>query len=570
MTAKYPQIRCAEEPDPQRVLQPAFFQALLGRLEDPVFVKNQWHQWVFTNEAFNQLVGSDDLIGKTDADLLPENQVAKFYEGDDYVIDTQTSLTQEEEIGEGCYALVKKIPITLPDNSPGLFGIIFDISEYRKVQLEVEKLRLAKVQSRTDPLTKLANRRHLESHYAKLLEQDHSPQPVRGLLHIDLDFFKEINDSKGHLYGDAVLVQLANTLRSCVRANDFIARIGGDEFVAIVNGRHPSESEAVAARIIDSLARPAVIEGETCTLGVSIGIATDSDGALSLKHMLRSADVALYRAKHNGRGRYEHFTTTIQREHNQLIQQRDEFRAAIANKQFFPVYQPQFDCDTLELIGVEALARWRHPKRGILPPAEFLDMATAEKRLVELDREILRIAIEDARWLQSHGYDMPPLSVNASSQSLASSDLLDYVRQLSPLPDGICFELVESMLLDEPSGIVLDNLEGLRELGISLDIDDFGSGHASLLGLLEAKPDRVKIDKRLVIPMTDSGKHFNLVKSIVHIAESLGMDTIAEGVESDAHRILLKDIGCRSIQGFGFARPMLLGELQSRLQQRAA
>ena len=245
---------------PVQSLQAEFFRNLLGRLEDPVFVKNARHQWIFTNEAFESLVGSDSLIGKTDADLLPADQVAKFYDGDDQVIRTQKSLTQEEEIGDGVYALVKKIPIMLPDNTPGLFGIIFDISEYRKVQLEVEKLRLAKEQSQTDPLTGLANRRHLESHYSKLLERNEIESKAVGVLHIDLDYFKEINDTKGHLSGDAVLIHLANTLRECVRAGDFISRIGGAEFVVVVDGLSQAELEEIAQRVIAAMDEPAIVD----------------------------------------------------------------------------------------------------------------------------------------------------------------------------------------------------------------------------------------------------------------------------------------------------------------------
>lgn len=568
-SAPKPDLASIEEILALQSVNPAFFQDLLGRLEDPVFVKNDRHQWIFANEAFESLVGNRELIGKTDADILPEDQVAKFYEGDDQVIRSQTSLTQEEEIGEGCYALVKKIPITLPDGSLGLFGIIFDISEYRKVQLEVEKLRLAKVQARTDPLTGLANRRHLEQYYTELLKDERSASQSRGLLHIDLDYFKEINDSKGHPAGDAVLVHLSNTLRECVRSHDFIARIGGDEFVVVVNGRSPSQLEQVAQRIMRSLQQPAILENEPYTLSVSVGMAFDTDGK-SLNQMLKSADIALYRAKHNGRGRYEHFSLTIQKEHDELRRQRDEFRTAMAEKQFFPVYQPQFDTATLEIIGVEALARWYHPERGVLPPSEFLEMAVSEKKLVDLDRMILSSAIRDAKACIGLGIDMPALSINVSAQSLATRDFIDHIKLLEPFPNRICFELVESMLLDEPSGILSSNLDGLRELGVSLDIDDFGSGHASLLGMLEARPDRVKIDKRLVIPMLESKKHLDLVRSIVQIAESLGMDTVAEGVESEAHRLALRELGCHSIQGFGFARPMPLCELKSLLTLKKA
>ena len=558
-----------EEIQSLQSLNPGFFQDLLGRLEDPVFVKNNRHQWIFTNEAFETLVGNHALVGKTDADILPADQVEKFYAGDDQVIDSQSSLTQEEEIGEGCYALVKKIPITLPDGSPGLFGIIFDISEYRKVQLEVEKLRLAKVQARTDPLTGLANRRHLEQYYSELLKDERSAMQPRGVLHIDLDYFKEINDSKGHLAGDAVLVHLSDTLRACVRTQDFIARIGGDEFVVVVNGCSAVLLENVAQRIINLLKEPAELENEPYILSVSVGMAYDTDGK-TLNQMLKAADIALYRAKHNGRGRFEHFSTTIQKENDELRRQRDEFRRAINESQFFPVYQPQFDTATLQIIGVEALARWYHPERGILPPSEFLDIAVSEKKLVDLDRMILTAAIRDAKACIGLGIDMPALSINVSAQSLATRDFIDHIKLLEPFPNRICFELVESMLLDEPSGILSANLDGLRELGVSLDIDDFGSGHASLLGMLEARPDRVKIDKRLVIPMLESKKHLDLVRSIVQISESLGMDTVAEGVESEAHRLALKELGCHSIQGFGFARPMPLCELKSLLNQQKA
>lgn len=375
---------------PVQALAPEFFRALLGRLEDPIFVKNDKHQWIFTNEAFELLVGCGDLIGKTDADLLPADQVDKFYEGDDYVIRTQQSLTQEEQIGVGVYALVKKIPITLPDNTRGLFGIIFDISEYRKVQLEVEKLRLAKAQSRTDPLTGLANRRHLEEHYTNLFERNKLPHSCVGLLHIDLDYFKEINDTKGHLSGDAVLVSLANTLRECVRDSDFIARIGGDEFVIVVDGQPKSKLEDIARRIIAGMEKPSTIDNDEVTTSVSVGVAFDDSGKLTLNQMLKFADLALYRAKHNGRGRYEQFTPSIQQEHEELRRQRSEFREAIEQGQFFPVYQPQFDAEALTVVGVEALARWDHPERGVLLPMEFLEIAVSERRLVDLDRAILR------------------------------------------------------------------------------------------------------------------------------------------------------------------------------------
>ena len=551
-------------------LESHFFRELLGRLEDPVFVKNDKHQWIFTNSAFEELLGCNDLIGKTDADFLPEDQVGKFYAGDDEVIKNQYSLTQEEQIGDECFALVKKIPVKLPDGSMGLFGIIFDISEYRKVQLEVEKLRLANVQARTDPLTGLANRRYLEDYFTQQLENSQSSQKTIGLLHIDLDHFKEFNDTKGHLLGDRILVHLATTLRKCLEPEAFIARIGGDEFVAVICGKNMSQLKEDAQKIIAATAQPMALDGDNYTLSISVGLAFDNKGELTLMKMLKHADLALYRAKHNGRGRYEQFTSSIQKEHDEYRERRDDFRVALDQQQFIPYYQPQFNAKTLELVGVEALARWNHPEQGILPPDAFLDIAISEKRLIDLDQIILRKAVQDSIFLGNAGITLPALSINVSPQSLDNPDFVEFVRESVPVPDQVCFELVESMLLDEPNSVTTDKLNEIRDMGITLDIDDFGSGRTSLLGILEIKPDRLKIDKRLVIPMTESERHYEFVRTIIQVAMSLGIQTVAEGVESENHRVLLNKLGCSVIQGFGFARPMPLHELQAFVQRQAA
>ena len=286
--------------------------------------------------------------------------------------------------------------------------------------------------------------------------------------------------------------------------------------------------------------------------------------------MLKLADLALYRAKNDGRNRFEHFSIPLLQQHESLRAKRDEFRAGMKDGQFFPFYQPQFDTKTLQITGVEALARWNHPVRGILPPAAFLELAAAERSLIDLDRQIIRVAFSDVRQLINNGYSLPSLSVNVSSQSLSTHEMVDEICGLSPFPNQICVELLESMLLDEPDGIVSDNLARIKDMGISLDIDDFGSGHSSFLGMLEAKPDRVKIDRRLVIPMVESEKHRRLVQSIILIADSLGMQTVAEGVESEQHRQLLLQYNCNVIQGFGFAKPMHLDDLTKLLTRKAA
>jgi len=550
-------------------LEADFFEELLGCLEDPVFVKNDKHQWIYTNKAFQELIGCNDLIGKTDADLLPEDQVQQFYDGDDYVINTQTSLTQEEQVGEDCYALVKKIPIPLPGNSRGLFGIIFDISEYRKVQLEVEKLKLVEQQSLRDPLTGVANRRHLDEYYSHLYENVDPTSCARGMLHVDLDYFKEINDTKGHLVGDAVLVHVAKILDNSVRQSDLVARVGGDEFVVIIENTTEQGLEKTAQKIISAFSDPATLNKEVATVTVSVGIVFDDENR-NLNQMLKLADLALYRAKKDGRNRFEIFSSSLLYQYEDLRSQRIQFRKGLSSREFFPYYQPQFDTESLELVGVEALARWNHPKRGLLIPNDFLDLAAAERSLIDLDRLIIEQAISDTQQLNSMGLILPSLSVNVSSQSLNTPTLVDDICNMAPFSINICVELLESILLDEPTDIVSENLARLRAGGISVDLDDFGTGHSSLLGVLETQPDRIKIDRRLVIPMVESKKHRGLVESIVQIADSLDIQTVAEGVESEAHRQLLRKFGCGVIQGFGFAKPMSLADLTRVLGRKAA
>ena len=391
-----------------------------------------------------------------------------------------------------------------------------------------------------------------------------------GLLHIDLDYFKEINDTKGHLFGDTVLVHLASVMRSCVQPTDFIARVGGDEFVVVICDINQSKLKGIAQDIITAVEKPIEIENESCSFSISVGVALDPYGTSTLNEMLKFADMALYFAKDNGRGRYEEFNLRVQHEHNESRRQRDEFRRALDENQFIPFYQPVYDAATLAVIGVEALARWDHPERGVVLPFEFLPIAISERRMLDLDRAIMSAALQDAAVLCEAGCAMPSLSINLSPESLASDDLVEYVQQLKPFPNSIFFELVESMLLDEPNSVLKDRLDGLRALGISLDIDDFGSGRTSLLGMLEAKPDRIKIDKRLVIPMTESREHYDLVKSVIQIAKSLNMETIAEGVESQKHCEMLLSVGCTSLQGFGLARPMPLSHLRALLLDKDA
>jgi EAL domain-containing protein (putative c-di-GMP-specific phosphodiesterase class I) len=272
--------------------------------------------------------------------------------------------------------------------------------------------------------------------------------------------------------------------------------------------------------------------------------------------VLIDADIALYRAKGLGRNRYEFFTQNLQAEIVNHKRTADEILWAIDNQEFVTWYQPQFDARTGELTGVEALIRWNHPHHGILPPDRFLKIAEDLNVSAVLDRMVLETVLKDKlRWAAS-GVRVPKVSVNVSSKRLHDETLVETLRSLAITPGEISFELVESIFLDESKDSARGNLEQIKALGIDIEIDDFGTGHTSIVSLLKLKPKRLKIDRQLVIPILASPQERALVRSIIDIARSLGVETVAEGVETMQHAELLRELGCDLLQGYAFSPPL--------------
>ncbi|EAV44451.1 hypothetical protein SIAM614_04795 [Roseibium aggregatum IAM 12614] len=405
-----------------------------------------------------------------------------------------------------------------------------------------------------DSLTGLPNRRFLDQ---ELLDEE-APQRPTALLHIDLDRFKHINDTLGHAAGDAMLTHAASVLKENVSDSDFVARIGGDEFVIAIT--EPADEASLAARadrIIAQMRRPVPFENHQCRFGVSIGIAM-ADTTLSDygRHLLVDADIALYRAKSNGRNRFEFFSDTLKSEivHNKQV--ADDILFALERQEFLPYFQPQFDARTLAITGVEALARWKHPTEGILTPDRFLKTADELNVVHLIDRLILEQTLwQSARW-KAAGIHIPKMSVNVSAGRLNDVQLVQSLDGLVFEPGSLSFELLESIFLDEKNDLIAANFDHLREMGIDIEIDDFGTGYASIVSLIHLRPKRLKIDRQLVIPITHSEGQRRLVASIIDIGQSLGIKVVAEGVETMQHARILRDLGCDALQGYAFAPAM--------------
>ena len=462
------------------------------------------------------------------------------------------------------------------DGRQKIIGIAFDVTadvmlteelkiakeeaDARNIELELTKSRI-EYNALHDPLTSLANRRKLDMELDELSRASTSQRLKFAILHLDLDRFKTINDTLGHAAGDAMLVHASNILQRHVRPGDVVARIGGDEFVILVKETTDVDTlSSLSARIIEEMSRPIDFEGFECRCGVSIGIAQAHGSHIDARKMLINADIALYQAKEKGRNGFQFFTHELQANIINSKRMADEMLAGLERDEFCVWYQPQYDAGTMHMTGAEALVRWNHPERGVLPSGAFLKTAEELNLMARLDQLVLEGALRDKMRLTARGIMLPKVSVNVSSKRLHDEGLIDSLKNLSLSPGELCFELVESIFLDESDDIATHNIERIKELGIDIEIDDFGTGHTSIVSLLKLKPKRLKIDRQLVMPILDSPQERTLVRSIIDIARSLGIESVAEGVETPQHAQLLREMGCDILQGFAFAKPLSFDE----------
>lgn len=450
-------------------------------------------------------------------------------------------------------------------------GVIYDVTkdvlreaELRHAHELAEQMRAENErQALEDVLTGLPNRRSFDQVLAERRAAAETAPRDCVLVRIDIDRFKYVNDTLGHEAGDAVLRRFGDIIRANCRADDIGARIGGDEFsIVLAPGSDTDTAKGIIGRIQNALNEPLLYKGRKCTIRASFGIAHVEDLNEVGLEIQSFADVALYRAKEKGRNRMEFFTPTL---HQDILNDRRlarEIHDALTNNEFVPFFQPQVSAIDGSLSGIETLVRWNHPTRGVLAPGSFLGVAEQLRVVPEIDRIMLEkshLILE--RW-QEEGIVIPKISFNVSSGRMKDPAIVSCAKDIARLETRVAFELLESILVEEESEVFRFHLDSIVDAGIDIEIDDFGSGHASIIGLMQISPSALKIDRRIVAPVASNERSRNLVRAIIEIAETLGIGTIAEGVETPQQARILKEVGCDTLQGFLFAKPLSENDLK--------
>jgi diguanylate cyclase (GGDEF)-like protein len=449
----------------------------------------------------------------------------------------------------------------LPDGRRIIDGVVTDITTRKQAELGLRRL------AHTDPLTGLANRLSLADRIEMAIDGLAAAGPGIALLMLDLDGFKAVNDTYGHAIGDELLMMVARRLRGSLRPSDLVARLGGDEFAVLLERVDHHQTLAAAQRLLIAVNAPFAFSRGTISLSASIGLchAADARGTLDL---MRDADVAMYRAKADGKNRIVSFEPAMQARVARRLRLETELRRSVDNGDFVLHYQPLVDLETLEVVGAEALLRWRHPERGLLLPTAFVDIAEDTGLILPLGRWVLEQAAKDAAiWQEVAGAPFS-VSANLSPSQLHDPDLVAIVvailQDADMPPESLVVEITENLLLKDAE-LARSRLSALRSVGVKVAVDDFGTGYSSFAYLDRYPVDILKIDRSFVGSLGGRPRASVLVRSILDLALAFDLETVAEGIETTDQLRTLRSLGCRFGQGFRFAVPRPAEQITSML-----
>ena len=528
---------------------------------EAILITDAQNRIIAANAAFTKLTGetADEVLGENPKILSSGKTPPEVYQQMWQSLSERNAwegeLWDRRKTGE---IYPKWLSINVIRDQNGLvtnyIGSFNDISE-RKAS-EERFLRLAY----HDALTNLPNRLNLHERLEQTINLCKRNQKKFALLLIDLDRFKAINDTLGHHVGDLLLIEVARRLTMSVRETDVVARLGGDEFVVVLGAiESPADAAEVDDKIVQMVAAPYLISGNDLRTSPSIGICIYPDDAHEIGMLLKSGDVAMYHAKAKGRGNYQFFTEEM----NQVVMKRQfmeaDLRTALERQQFMLYYQPQLDLTSGHLTGLEALLRWQHPTRGMVPPAEFIPVVEEMGMIVQLGSWVLREACKQLKQWQEEGLTGIRVSVNLSAIQFLDKDLAEHIQAIleETRLDADCLDLevTESMSMASPTDTIAI-MRVLAENGMTLSIDDFGTGYSSLAYLKLFPIHTLKIDRSFVKDIETDTNDADICDVTVLLAHKMGLNVVAEGVETEAQLKFLLSIGCNKIQGFLISKPL--------------
>lgn len=557
--------------DNQSIQSERKFRSVIESANDAIILSDSGGTIISWNKGAEFIFGFDknEVLGKKLQIIIPEKYQEAHQKGmDRYIATGEPKVIGKTVELEGVRKDGSEFPIELSlaswkeDGNAFFSSIIRDISLRKKNEEKINQMVYR------DPLTGLPNRLLLNDRLSQALDQANANKQTLGIMFIDLDRFKYINDTLGHAVGDELLVEVAKRIEACVSKSDTVSRQGGDEFIVLVPNTTSDEVTKKAQKIIDSFSHSVMVNDQELFVTPSIGISMYPGDGRDIETLIKNADTAMYRVKEQGKNNFQFYTPEMNEAVTKKMQLEVGLRKALERNEFHIVYQPQIDVMTGQVIGAEALLRWEHPEWGSISPAEFIPIAEETGLILQIGEWVLRGAcLQNKQW-QNDGFRDLRMAVNISSRQFQQSDLVERVRvilkETGLSPEYLELELTESIIQDSKYAVA--KMQQLKEMGIHLSIDDFGTGYSSLSYLKTFPIHTLKIDRSFTRNIYADPKDASLVETIISMAHNLDLTVIAEGVETQEQLQFLQDKQCNEAQGYFFSRPISASAMEAVLQ----
>ncbi|WP_373031602.1 EAL domain-containing protein [Sulfurovum sp.] len=555
------------------------FETLFEKSNDGVLILDDG-KFIQCNENILKMLhykSKKDLLNVSPSQLSPELQPdgRSSYEKAKEILSLaiknnghQFEWVHTKSNGEDFLVEVTLTPITL--NNRKVFYVVWrDISDEKEAQIKLlEQKEILYHQAHHDALTGLPNRVLFNDRLEHGIELAKRNRTKFALFFIDLDYFKQINDSLGHQVGDKVLIAVTERLKAKIRKEDTLARLSGDEFTVIMEDINTIEDVSLLAQKIQKvLAQPIHIDGHTLYISCSMGISIYPKDCTAAKDLIKNADAAMYKAKQEGKNNFQFYSPEMTEFSLERMMMKNSLRQAIDDEEFIIHYQPQVDVNSGKLIGTEALIRWEHPTMGLLLPEKFLPLAKETALIVELDQWVMTKAMRQIYAWHEAGLNPGTLALNLSMRQLRNDDFIQIIQENIKIigfkPEWLELEVNEGQIMEKPLESIA-KLEQISKMGIKITIDDFGTGYSSLAYLKRLPVDKLKIDRSFVVGIPEDKEDMEIVKAIIALANSLGIEIVAEGVETAVQKNFLLESGCHYIQGHYYCEALSAEQIEKK------